>query len=230
MTPTQTLSAGTPPLPAAPAPSTPSPARATLNLSSDFETFLKMLTAQARYQDPLEPIDSTEYASQLAQFSMVEQQVKSNEVLQSLFDHFGLQSAAALASWVGKEVRAVSPASFTGQPITVVPPVVAGADQATLVVYDDQGGEQERLAIATTGDPVSWTGLDDTGAPYPAGNYTFEVESHSNGELIGKDPAAVYSRVSETQIDSGTVVLLLEGGHTVPATEVSAIRDPAVTH
>ncbi|MEP0702358.1 MAG: flagellar hook capping FlgD N-terminal domain-containing protein, partial [Lentilitoribacter sp.] len=43
-------------------------------LASDFETFLKMLTAQARYQDPLEPIDSSEYAAQLAQFSMVEQQ------------------------------------------------------------------------------------------------------------------------------------------------------------
>ena len=44
-------------------------------LTSDFETFLKMLTTQARYQDPLEPLDSQEYASQLAQFSMVEQQV-----------------------------------------------------------------------------------------------------------------------------------------------------------
>ena len=53
-------------------------------LSSDFETFLQMLTAQARYQDPLEPIDSSEYASQLAQFSMVEQQVLSNDLLTSL--------------------------------------------------------------------------------------------------------------------------------------------------
>ena len=42
-------------------------------VTSDFETFLNMLTAQAKDQDPLEPIDSTEYAAQLAQFSMVEQ-------------------------------------------------------------------------------------------------------------------------------------------------------------
>ena len=53
-------------------------------LSSDFETFLKMLTAQAQYQDPLEPIDSSEYAAQLAQFSMVEQQVLANDRLSEL--------------------------------------------------------------------------------------------------------------------------------------------------
>ncbi len=64
-------------------------------LSSDFETFLQMLTAQARYQDPLEPIDSSEYAAQLAQFSMVEQQVQSNELLQAL-------SAQMSASAIGQ--------------------------------------------------------------------------------------------------------------------------------
>lgn len=50
-------------------------------LSSDFEVFLQMLTAQAEYQDPLEPIDSSEYAAQLAQFSMVEQQVMTNDLM-----------------------------------------------------------------------------------------------------------------------------------------------------
>ncbi|WP_435988127.1 flagellar hook capping FlgD N-terminal domain-containing protein [Sulfitobacter sp. SH22] len=39
-------------------------------ISSDFETFLKMLTTQARYQDPLEPIDSSQYSAQLAQFGL----------------------------------------------------------------------------------------------------------------------------------------------------------------
>ena len=74
-----------------PATTTPSAAALTLPsadqssvLSSDFETFIRMLTTQAKYQDPLEPIDSSEYAAQLAQFSMVEQQVKSNDILAQL--------------------------------------------------------------------------------------------------------------------------------------------------
>ena len=61
----------------------PQPAR-TAALSSDFETFLQMLTVQARYQDPLEPLSSSDYAAQLAQFSMVEQQVLTNDQLGNL--------------------------------------------------------------------------------------------------------------------------------------------------
>ena len=41
--------------------------------SSDFETFLKMLTVQMQNQDPLNPVESTDYAVQLATFSGVEQ-------------------------------------------------------------------------------------------------------------------------------------------------------------
>ena len=90
-------------------------------LASDFETFLKMLTAQARYQDPLEPIDSTEYAAQLAQFSMVEQQVQTNDTLSALMGQMGTSGMAALAGWVGMEARVQSPVYFDGQPITVQP-------------------------------------------------------------------------------------------------------------
>ena len=43
-------------------------------INSDFETFLKMLTAQMENQDPLNPIESSDYAVQLATFSGVEQQ------------------------------------------------------------------------------------------------------------------------------------------------------------
>ena len=53
-------------------------------VSSDFETFLKMLTVQMQNQDPLNPVDSSDYAIQLATFSGVEQQVKTNDLLASL--------------------------------------------------------------------------------------------------------------------------------------------------
>lgn len=50
-------------------------------LSSDFETFLKMLTTQMENQDPLNPVDSAEFAMQLATFSGVEQQIRTNDIL-----------------------------------------------------------------------------------------------------------------------------------------------------
>ena len=81
-------------------------------LSSDFETFLKMLTAQARFQDPLEPIDSSEYAAQLAQFSMVEQQVLSNDLLAQLGAQLGNGAIGQMASWIGMEARTSAPADI----------------------------------------------------------------------------------------------------------------------
>ncbi len=50
-------------------------------ISGDFETFLKLLTTQMRNQDPLKPMDSTEFVAQLASFSAVEQQIRANDRL-----------------------------------------------------------------------------------------------------------------------------------------------------
>jgi flagellar basal-body rod modification protein FlgD len=59
-------------------PSQPSP------LSSDFNAFLNMLTTQLKHQDPLNPVDSADYAMQLAAFSTVEQQVLLNQKMDVL--------------------------------------------------------------------------------------------------------------------------------------------------
>ena len=83
------------------------PAKATID--SDFETFLIMLTTQMKIQDPLNPIDSSDFAVQLATFSSVEQQVKTNDLLASLGQQLGFMGLSRLARSeerrVGKERR-----------------------------------------------------------------------------------------------------------------------------
>lgn len=193
-------------------------------LASDFETFLKMLTAQARYQDPLEPIDSTEYAAQLAQFSMVEQQVQTNDTLAALFSQMGISNMASLAGWVGMEVRAETPAYFDGAPITIAPSPNTAADRAFLVVTDATGQEVQRKPISVSSEPVQWAGVDNTGAPFQAGVYTFTVESMVGEDTIVSGPTEVYGRITEAQIKDGSVVLVLAGGQILPAASVSALR------
>lgn len=65
-------------------PAIPSPTSSSGALTSDFDTFLRMLTVQMQNQDPLDPVDSADYAVQLATFSGVEQQVRTNELLTEL--------------------------------------------------------------------------------------------------------------------------------------------------
>lgn len=194
-------------------------------LSSDFETFLQMLTAQAKYQDPLEPIDSSQYASQLAQFSMVEQQVQSNTLLTQLADQLGGSNMAGIANWIGMEARTTAPVYFEGSPITVAPNVSTGADEMYLVVYDDAGAQVQRQTLPISADPFQWAGVEDDGTPFETGVYSLEIESRGNGELLSVTPAENYARITEARNDSGETLLVLAGGQTVAATSISALRE-----
>ena len=62
---------------------------ATLN----YESFLKLLVAQLKNQDPTEPMDATAQMAQLATFSQVEQTIKTNSNLESLLQRTSLQEA-----------------------------------------------------------------------------------------------------------------------------------------
>ena len=108
-------------------------------VSSDFDTFLKMMTTQVQNQDPLDPVDSADYAVQLATFSSVEQQVKTNDLLVSLAAQMGGVGLTQAAQWVGMEARVAAPAVFDGSPITLAPNPVANADQTRLIVKDASG-------------------------------------------------------------------------------------------
>lgn len=194
-------------------------------LSSDFETFLKMLTTQAKYQDPLEPIDSSEYAAQLAQFSMVEQQVKSNDLLTLLGDQLGGSNMAGMANWIGMEARTAAPVYFDGSPVAVNSQITAGADEMFLSVHDETGGQVQRLSLPISTDPFQWAGVGEEGTPLGSGNYTLAIEAYGEGELLGITPAETYARITEARNVSGTTNLVLTGGQTVLATDVTALRE-----
>lgn len=193
-------------------------------LASDFETFLKMLTAQARYQDPMDPLDSSAYAAQLAQFSMVEQQVQTNDTLAALADQMATSNMASLAGWVGMEARSASAMQFNGSPITISPDPAAMADTVMLVVTDSKDAEIQRLTLPVSAEPVQWAGVDEDGAPLASGLYNFSIESYQAGELILAEPAETYGKIIEAQAHEGEIILILEGGQAVPSSSVTALR------
>ncbi|MEM6939036.1 MAG: flagellar hook capping FlgD N-terminal domain-containing protein [Pseudomonadota bacterium] len=195
-------------------------------ISSDFETFLQMLTAQARFQDPLEPIDSSEYAAQLAQFSMVEQQVLSNDLLTSLTTQLGAGNVTQLAGWIGMEARTSAPVGFNGSPLTLYPSPAPGAEQVNLIVRDGTGAIVQQAQIPVSSEPVLWAGVSDSGAPFPAGAYSFEIDSRRQGQSISTSAVDTYARVTEARLLDGTTQLVLAGGSTISAEEVSGLRAP----
>ncbi len=74
--------------------------------SGDYQDFLLLLTTQMKNQDPLQPLDSTNFVSQLAQFSNVEQQVKMNSKLDNLVTSLSKDSFAEAGGYLGKYIMA----------------------------------------------------------------------------------------------------------------------------
>lgn len=196
-------------------------------VTGDLQTFLKMLTAQIRNQDPLKPIESSDFAAQLATFSGVEQQVKTNQLLESLAGQMGLSGISQMAGWVGMEARVSAPVAFDGSPVTLVPEPTSGADQAMVVVLDASGREVLRQTVTPSSEPMVWSGTDGNGAIVPNGQYSFRLDSYQNGKVIGSGTLDAYGRVTEIRNGASGPAVVLQGGAEVAASAVKSLRAPA---
>jgi flagellar basal-body rod modification protein FlgD len=193
-------------------------------LTSDFDTFLKMLTVQMQNQDPLNPIDSADYAVQLATFSGVEQQVQTNDLLRSLGAGGSLGGLAQHADWVGMQARTEGPVTFAGQPVQVDYELPVDAVSAELVVSDTGGQELYRQPVTGPG-PLAWDGISPTGGQLLAGPYTLAVETRNASGRTETGPVSTYARVTEVQSGSEGPMIVLDNGTTVSADSITALRD-----
>ena len=205
---------------------TTTPTAAPSKISSDFNTFLRMLTVQMQNQDPMKPIESTDYAVQLATFSGVEQQVRTNQLLADMQTKFQQLGMSEMASWIGKEARVAAPVRFDGAPVTLSPNPAVGADRAVLAVRDAQGNLVSREEIPVSAEPYQWLGAGMDGAPLPPGIYSIELESLNGERVISTTPVEHYARVVEAKGGPQGTKLVLASGVEVLATNVTALRQP----
>lgn len=191
---------------------------------ADFQTFLTMLTAQLKNQDPLNPMESTDFAIQLATFAGVEQAALSNRFLEQIA---GQSGGAGIAGWIGKEARTTAPVWFGDRAITLDVAPHNLADSVQLVTRNANGREVTREEIGPGAGQIDWLGRTEDGAKLPDGAYSFTLESRRGGELISDTPVGAYARIVEAQFDASGGRVVFEGGTSAPAAEVTALRDPA---
>lgn len=190
---------------------------------SDFVTFLQMLTTQMQNQDPLNPMEATDFAVQLATFAGVEQQTYTNELLAMMFSQTGL---ADLGNWVGMEARIYGGAYFTGEPIALTPDPALGADEVTLIVRNADGVIVDSRSIDPETQSYSWDGLDSDGELLPNEVYTFEIESKLDGETLDSAGVAAYVPILEARYENGMTLLMMPGGLYVDSAAVTGLRRP----
>ncbi len=200
---------------------------ATKPKAGDYETFLRMMTVQIKNQDPLSPMSADDFAAQLATFSAVEQQTKTNDLLTQQLAQTAQNSMVQMAGWVGKEARIAAPVHFDGtHPVSLSPNPALNADRAVLVVKDAGGNEVSRIDIPVASADYEWLGLDSNGEPLPEGVYELSLESYEGEELLGSTGVEYFGLIEEIRSSSSGVTALFPGGIEVSTALVSALRAP----
>ena len=200
---------------------------ATKPKAGDYETFLRMMTVQIKNQDPLSPMSADDFAAQLATFSAVEQQTKTNDLLTQQLAQTAQNSMVQMAGWVGKEARIAAPVHFDGtHPVSLSPNPALNADRAVLVVKDAGGNEVSRIDIPVASADYEWLGLDSNGEPLPEGVYELSLESYDGEELLGSTGVEYFGLIEEIRSSSSGVTALFPGGIEVSTALVSALRAP----
>lgn len=193
-------------------------------MTSDFETFLRMLTVQMQNQDPLNPMQASDFAVQLATFSGVEQQVRGNALLEQLLARSDM---AEMTGWVGMAVRGPYAVAHDGNSVELSLRPAAEATRAVLVVRNALGRQVAAEPVDPAVTTLQWRGLGADGQPLPAGLYDLELLSYEGDALVSSTVPESLGRVQEVRRGLAGLELLLDGGRTVPAASVSALRAAA---
>ena len=196
-------------------------------LTENFDDFLKLLTTQLKYQDPLEPLDSNEFVAQLVQFSEVEQSISTNDKLEKLLQLQSVNQSVQAIGFIGRTVEVegdTAPLGENGIEFTYTFNHLA--ESSLLVVLDANGQVVTSSAGGTAPGKHSfvWDGLDSNGNQVPDGNYRLAVAARdANSENLGVITGVV-SRV--TGVETGESGLLLSLGTVlVPIDKVVSIRE-----
>jgi flagellar basal-body rod modification protein FlgD len=194
------------------------------------DEFIKLLVAQLKHQDPMNPAEGQEMAAQLAQFSSVEQLMAMNSALTTQAAAnaalLGTMQANAAMGAIGKTVLARGnqvTLDGSGDPAAVTAYVGGSGGTATLRVYDASGREVGVQKLGYIGGGVNTLSLDDKLRELSAGTYSYQIEvTDVQGRAVDVQPYMT-GRVDAVQV-SPTGPVLVAGGMVIPFDDVVEIR------
>ena len=193
------------------------------------EDFLSLLVTQLQHQDPLNPMDSTDFTAQLAQFSSLEQLTNMSGQLEELTTAQTAFTNSQAVGYIGHTVLSNGNAfSFDGQdPAGMTLDLQAPAHNVFLSVYDATGAvvaSFEAGSMAAGRQTALWNGQDNNGNLLAGGDYRFEaVAVDARGDDIGVKPLS-RGRVEGVAFKGGAAVLMLGNREVALADVIEVIR------
>jgi len=202
-------------------------------MATNFETFLSLLTAQLKNQDPLSPVDSNEFTSQLTQMSGVEQQLLTNDLLTSLLAAQQGGGLSGAANYIGKDTTAAwSAMKLDGGEATWSYELATDAATAELQVLDSSGrvvwsGSAPDKTEGT--HDFVWDGKTTAGGQLPDGGvYTLQVTAKTGAGETVSSQTLIRGRITGVELYNGEPYLTV-GNSILPLSSVIALQERAAT-
>ncbi|MFN8829336.1 MAG: flagellar hook assembly protein FlgD [Labrys sp. (in: a-proteobacteria)] len=194
-------------------------------IAGNFDQFLSLLTTQLQNQNPLDPLDTNQFTQQLVQFSQVEQQLKTNEMLASLADSASANRAASTASYLGAEITADGSKTSLKDGKAGWAYNAARAGTATFSVIDKSGATiySTKTAVTAGTSTFNWDGRTTDGSLKTSGEYTIRIDAKDVNGLSIKVTTEIAGKVDAIDL-SGSVPVLKIGSIGVSLDQVKSLR------
>lgn len=198
---------------------TPTTTAAGSNSALGKNDFMKLMMAQMQNQDPMNPMDGTQFAAQLAQFSSLEQLTNLNDnVTKSINANYVLTQSinnTLSATLIGKEVKVGgSDLQNNGQNnVQIGYNLPSNAGSIAINIYDANGALVKTINTASgdIGDhKLSWDFTDNSGNKLPQGSYTFKIDAKAiDGSVLNVD-SYKYGTIDGIKFGSNGTQLLVD--------------------
>ena len=197
------------------------------------EDFLTLLVAQLKNQDPMNPDDPTQFTSQLAEFSSLEQLQNINDSLEGLSGAQKQSDKFATMSLLGKDVTYTDgDFTFEGDPVSIGYQLDGQAASVTMTIQDENGKTVSILhptELKKGNHFLEWNGLDEEGNPFPDGKFKIILQATAEGE----DATVAISPLVRSQVtgvdfsnETGETVLYTYAGAEISSGSIISIYEP----
>jgi flagellar basal-body rod modification protein FlgD len=182
-------------------------------IASNFTEFLQLLTTQLQNQDPLSPMDTTQFTQQLVEFSQVEQQMQSNDQLSTLVSlEQTAQSTSALAL-VGATV-VVNGSTVPMSNSTATWTLNASKPATATITISDSTGQTAysgQFGVNAGQQTFNWSGVGNDGKQWPDGNYTLTATAVDASGQSTSISTQVQAKVDSVDLTQSPPVLSISG-------------------
>jgi flagellar basal-body rod modification protein FlgD len=151
------------------------------------DAFLKMLLAQLKNQDPLNPMDGTAFVAQMAQFSSLEQLTNLNTTMSNLPAYLGQFSNAQMVNMIGNQATATGNViDVSGSSAKISYRLPSDIQSGTINIYNSNGMKVDTVKIGSQKTGINSTTWNSSNQA--TGSYTYEVDAtDKNGKAVTVD-------------------------------------------